>query len=396
MTKKGFTYKGIYIFFLIIYILSLPLGAMNIGSFGSLLKVIAILPVAIAFLFGGSIHFSRPLTMQAIFTFFALASILWSVSSDLSMSRALSYVLLFALIASGAVFSYDAEDIRKVKYALAWSSRLTAIVMFMFAEYINGRFTLKGIIQEDPNNLCAYFAFGVVYALGYLTDKNNPLPKKLLSVAELIIYLYLVLASGSRGGLIAIMSGAAVFLIFFKPDKKSYGIKRIAFISLLFVSIFMILEYLPQVLQIRFTLDDVVESGASNRIDIWRQTLDLFASGNLFRQAIGYGTATIVSCFRNFGYASKHVSHNIFLETLAELGVIGLFAYSAAIVSFIKYSFKERDKFAFAVIVCMFAASLSLSLYTFKPYFNIMLFIVMLQNVKTDDEESLKDDLIAD
>ena len=396
MTQKGFTYKGLYIFSLIIYILCLPLGAINIGSFGSALRVVAILPIAIAFLFGGSIRFSRPLIMQAVFTFLALASILWSVASDLSMSRVLSYVLLLALIASGAMFKYDADDIKKVKYALAWSSRLTAIVMFAFAEYINGRFTLTGVIKEDPNQLCAYFAFGVVYALGALTYKNYTLPKKIFAVVELLVYLYLVLATGSRGGLIAIMSGAAVFLMFFKPEKKSYGIKRIIFITLLFVALFVMLDYLPQILQIRFTLDDVVESGASNRIDIWRQTLDLFANSNLFRQAFGYGTATIISCFQNFGYSSHHVSHNIFLETLVEIGIIGFAVYTIAIASFVKHAFRERDKFAFAVIVCMFVMSLSLSLYTFKPYFNIMLFIIMLQNVKTDEETPLKDNLIAD
>ena len=396
MTKKGFTYKGLYIFSLIIYILCLPLGAINIGSFGSALRIVAILPIGIAFLFGNSIRFSRPLVMQAVFTFLALASILWSVASDLSMSRVLSYVLLLALIASGAMFKYDADDIKKVKYALAWSSRLTAVVMFAFAEYINGRFTLTGVIKEDPNQLCAYFAFGVVFALGALTDKNYTLPKKIFAVAELLVYLYLVLATGSRGGLIAIMSGAAVFLMFFKPEKKSYGIKRIIFITLLFVALFVMLDYLPQILQIRFTLDDVVESGASNRIDIWRQTLDLFANSNLFRQAFGYGTATIISCFQNFGYSSNHVSHNIFLETLVEIGIIGFAVYTITIASFVKHSFKERDKFAFGVIFAMLVLSLSLSLYTFKPYFNIMLFIIMLQNVKTDEEKPLKDNLIAD
>ena len=396
MTKKGFAYKDLYIFSLIIYILCLPLGAINIGSFGSALRIVAILPIGIAFLFGGSIRFSRPLVMQSVFTFLALASILWSVASDLSMTRVLSYVLLLALIASGAMFKYDADDIRKVKYALAWSSRLTAVVVFAFAEYIQGRLMLTGVIQEDPNYLCAYFAFGVIYALGALTDKNYTLPKKILAVVELLVYLYLVLATGSRGGLIAIMSGAAVFLIFFKPDKKSYGIKRIIFISLLFVAIFIMLDYLPQILQIRFTFDDVMENGASHRIDLWTQALDLFNSGNLFRRIFGYGTSTIIWCFQNYGYFIHNVAHNMFLETLAELGIVGFAIYSTTIASFVKHSFKERDKFSFGVMICMFMLSMSLSICVFKPYFNIMLLIIMLQNVKVDEEKPVKDELISD
>ena len=58
------------------------------------------------------------------------------------------------------MFKYTENDINKIKYALTWSSRLTALVMLVFAEYVGGRFRLMGIIEEDPNYLCAYLAFG--------------------------------------------------------------------------------------------------------------------------------------------------------------------------------------------------------------------------------------------
>lgn len=69
--------------------------------------------------------------------------------------------------------------------------------------------------------------------------------------------------------------------------------------------------------------------------------------------------------------------HNMFLETLVELGAMGLVFYCFAIGKFVKRASEFRDKFSFAVIVCMVVMSLSTSIYTFKPYFNIMLFIVM-------------------
>ena len=69
--------------------------------------------------------------------------------------------------------------------------------------------------------------------------------------------------------------------------------------------------------------------------------------------------------------------HNIFLETLVELGVFGLIFYCLAIGTFVKRSLKLNDKFCFAVLICMIVMSLSTSLYTFKPYFNIMLFVII-------------------
>lgn len=82
-------------------------------------------------------------------------------------------------------------------------------------------------------------------------------------------------------------------------------------------------------------------------------------------------------CFSIFDYSQVNVVHNIFLETLVELGVIGLFLYCRYVWKYTKEAFVQRDRYAFGVIFSMIIMSLTTSLYTFKPYFNIMLFIAM-------------------
>ncbi len=376
-------FKDIYIFFIIIYILCLPLNAMNIGLFGSALKLLAVIPIVIALLSVTTLRLSKPILWQLAFTLFAFVSIYWSVSVELSLGRVVSYVLLFALLISGSVFMYTEADLKKIKYALVWSSRLTAVVMLVFADYVDGRFRLMGIIEEDPNYLCAYLAFGVVYGMGVLTSKKK-LIKKLLAVAELTLYLYLVLVSGSRGGLLAIIAAAVVYLMTYgNKSVKSIG-RKLIFLTLIFTLVMVMIDYLPEYLKVRFTVDNVVENGGTGRTELWGQVFDLFINGNVFRQLFGYGTATIVWCFERYGYSEVKVAHNMFLETLAELGVVGLILYAAAIFSFIKAAFKFKDKFSFSVIICMFILSLSTSIYTFKPYFNIMLFIIMLQNMQAE------------
>ncbi len=385
MERLKFTYKDLYIFFLIIYIICLPLNAMNIGPFGSALKIIAILPIGLAFIGGKNIVLNTPARTQLFFTLFAFFSIIWSVSIDVSLGRVISYFLLFALLISGSAFKYTEEDIKKIKYALAWSSRFTAAVMLIFAEYVRGRFRLMGIIEEDPNYLCAYLAFGVVYAISILTTKEKPI-KKVLAVAELILYFYLVLVSGSRGGLLAIIAAAVIYLMTYgEKNIKNIG-RKIVFLTLIVILVIVMIDYLPENLKLRFTMENVVEDGGSGRTELWAQAFDLFANGNIFRQLFGFGTATIATCFLRYGYSEVNVAHNMFIETLAELGVVGVILYSVAIFSFIKAAFKFKDKFAFSVIFCMFVMSLSTSIYTFKPYFNIMLFIIMLQNMQVEEK----------
>ena len=81
----------------------------------------------------------------------------------------------------------------------------------------------------------------------------------------------------------------------------------------------------------------------------------------------------------------------MFIESLLELGVVGLIIYAVAIFSFIKAAWKQKNKFAFAVVMCMFVLSLSTSIYTFKPYFNIMLYIILLLNTYNGNVERMHD-----
>ncbi len=379
--KRRISYKRFYITLLILYIVCLPLNAIKLGEWGAALKILAILPVCIALFGGDRIRLNAPVLMQMLFTVFAAFSLAWTVYMDSSSERVTSYVLLLALLVSGAAFSYTEEDIQKVKRALIWSSRLTAVVMLFFAVYVDGRFQLTGTIEEDPNYLCAYLSFGVVYAIEVLTGKDT-VKRKLISGLELILYFYLTLVSGSRGGLLAIAGGAGAFLVAYRGGDVKGILKRTALTVLALGVIFLLINLLPEELSERFTVENVAESGGSGRTTLWEQAVDLFANSDGIRQLFGYGTATIIQCFKMYGYNRVQVVHNIFLETLVELGVVGLIIYSAAIFAFIKASYKFADKYAFSVMFSMFVMSLSTSLYTFKPYFNIMLFIIILQNAQ--------------
>lgn len=389
MKKIKISYKQFYISLLFFYIICLPLNTINLGSWGAALKMLAILPVCIALFGGDRIRLNAPVLIQMLFTVFAACSLAWTIHMDNSSERVTSYVLLLALLISGAAFKYTEEDVGKIKRALIWSSRLTAVVMLFFAEYVDGRLQLTGAIEEDPNYLCAYLAFGVVYAIEVLTGKDT-VKRKLLSSLELIIYFYLTLVSGSRGGLLAIAGGAGAFLVAYRGGNGKGVLKRTALTVLALGVIFLLINLLPEELSERFTIESVEESGGSGRLEIWEQAIDLFTKSDVSRQFFGYGTATVSRAFEIYGYRRAQVVHNMFLETLVELGIIGLIIYSAAIFAFIKAAYKFADKYAFSVMFSMFVMSLSTSLYTFKPYFNIMLFIIILQNLQLNCEEKGK------
>lgn len=377
--QRVITYKKAYLFFLIIYLVALPLNAVNIGAFGSALKILAILPILVALLSVNKMQLQKPLKWQFYFTIFAIMSIAWSTSYTLSISRCITYVLLFVLLLSASFFRFDEKELNKVKLALVLSSRITVVLMLLFGDIIEGRLWLKNVISEDPNYICAYFAFGVIFALNRIISDKRIL-FKLFGATELFLYVCVVFLTGSRGGLISILSAIGIYIITFSRSGIKYIVAKIITFVFVFVIINVILDNLPQELKIRFSFDNVLDSGGSGRTDLWKNAIDMFLNANIFTKIFGYGAGTVRYNMDLLGYPNANVVHNIFLETLVELGIVGLIIYAVAIFLFAKKSFQNEDKFAFSVIVCMIVLSLSASIYAFKPYFNTMLYIVMLQN----------------
>lgn len=375
------TYKRLYVVSLCLYLLCLPLGAVNIGTLGSAAKLLAILPIGLALVGGRIAKMQKTILLQLLFTLVAALSIVWSVSTEESFSRVFSYIMLFLLLFSGCMFDYSDRDIQKIKLSLVWSSRITAILVLLFGSYIEKRLYMEGIIQEDPNYLCAYFAFGVIAALQQILSREKFFGK-IWPIVELAIYLYVVVLTGSRGGLIAIMAGILMYFLYTGNRSAKGIVLKISAMVVVLLLLSVAMNYIPEELRIRFTVEDVVSGGGSGRITIWKNAWDLYINSPLWRKLVGYGTATIITCFDKYGYSRLQVAHNIFLETLVELGFAGFCIYSMTILAFVKATRKNVDKFSYAVLVCMIVLSLSVSLYTFKPYFHIMLYILICHRIK--------------
>ena len=369
--------KKAYINALCLYLFCLPLNAMRIGSFGSLLKVIAFIPVCIAFFRLRLMRsYEKCILNQLVFLVFACSSILWSVEKGMSFDRVITYILLNLLIFTATFFDYDNHDIDKIKNAFLWSSRTTAIVLLLFSNFSQGRWFLRGLISEDPNYLCCYIISGIILLLQRIQNHE----KKSITYIELIGYLVLVVATGSRGGLLAVIAGIAVFFMSNKGFSIGYLFKLIGIAILIIIIFVVVIRFMPESLQDRFSLQNVINSQGTGRIAIWAEGIRVFNDSPIIRKVVGYGTGSVTTMVRilEYGKDRGYAMHNIYLEYLLELGLAGLLLYIVSIVSFVKKASSFTDKFSFSVIISMIVLSLSTSLHTFKPYFNIMLFIIIM------------------
>ena len=92
----------------------------------------------------------------------------------------------------------------------------------------------------------------------------------------------------------------------------------------------------------------------------------------------------------DFSLSKIIVAHNIFVEYLLGVGIIGLMLFISMLWQFFKITFIKRDIFAMAICAGILGIFLSTS-FGGKPYWNILIYIICLKQLviykKTDKEE---------
>ena len=374
-----------------VYFLCLPLGAMNIGSIGSALKILAFVPVFIWVIKSHKVRINYIILNSLAFILMCCLSVMWSINTEASVSRSISNITFFLMLMAASGYFYSVDEIDFLKKCLVWSSRLTALITLVFGGYLQGRLYLNGVISEDPNYLCAYFIFAVVLDITIMLSAGISKRKKFLSIFELAIYIFIILATGSRGGMFSVAAAAVIILFFYSDKQGAIGLttlKKVLICSCIAVSLYLALSFLPEDIAVRFSASAIRESNGTGRYELWKDAISAFNNSPFLRKLAGYGTGTAINITYLFPFHRHNVMHNIFVENLIEIGCIGLFSYVLYIGSFIHCSLKNRDLYCFAVICGMVVMSFSTSLYTFKPYWNIMLFILCVYLQYDDDSNT--------
>lgn len=386
---------GLYCRWMGIYFLCLVLGGMNIGAFGSLLRAIALIPVGIWVLQRHTVQVDRIVSGALFYVLWISFSVIWSVDFDSSIERVISQWSFLVVLMSVSGYRFSDNEIAFLKKCLVWSSRITAVIVLTTSQYLSGRIYLGGAIREDPNYLCAYFLFALIYDLSVILAENKRKGQMILSIVELVVYTYLILGTGSRGGLFASVAACAIVILFYENAKekktKTMVGKAVIVVVMALAAYFAMIFVNSNVLN-RFSIEAIRSSEGTGRYELWEDALNLFADSPVFRRLFGYGTASAYRLTFLFPFRRHNVMHNMFVENLVEIGMIGLVLYIFHISRFLAAAIKRNDNYSFAVLIGMIVLSLSTSIYTFKPYWNIMLFILCTQSTEKQDN-SLKPEI---
>lgn len=184
------------------------------------------------------------------------------------------------------------------------------------------RVTIPGTSLGDPNDLSLVLSFPMSYAIAFAATKGTGKFRTLLGIAGLITFLSAIIATQSRGGLLAIIAVLGVFGL------------RIIKSKLLLISIgsfgLMILIAAAGISDRKSggAEEEGVDASAMGRIHAWEAAFNM----GIRNPMTGVGLSLFLDNYWDYATHSRaegqaHVTHSTWFQVLSESGFVGFFLF---------------------------------------------------------------------
>ena len=313
-----------------------------------------------------------------LFALYTLISSVWAQNFTGAELFQCVKTIFFVISISFVVFNY--RELRWV-YALQIVMGLTIAIilcttsstMAIQGEWLDDTqrsILVIGGVQIDPNYASILLVPVSVFLFRNVLSRRGSALYTGLSIVGLIVVLFALFRSGSRGGLLAI---AASMTFYYIRCRENMGRK----LFLLIVGIFSVILFLPNLLSLlpssvanRFTLSTILSTGGAGRTDLWLSLIEnLFSSPFAFIFGHGYGAA-----LDYLGIAS----HNYFLDILYNGGVIQLVVLVLLYWKLFKVADRNRNVFVQAILFGYITISLTVSVGNNMFFWTGIVFVMLL------------------
>lgn len=353
-----------------LYFLLLP-TTIAVNSAGNSILKLATIPIGLFFLITlilskrklqiNGVHLALLLyTLSTISTLFLDAS---TTATD----NVIGYILNAALYICLSVIPYNKAELELMeKVQILLLVILNAMTLFSSGLEDN-RTTLMIMGQtSDPNYFVGFFVFPLVITLKQLVSGRHPL----FYLALIAVSLYSVFLSGSRGGLLAIAVTIAGFAFLYPSGFVKRMLYLVGGLILILILWTVLKPILPENIVERMSVESVVETGGTGRMDIWKSMIREIVD-QPEKLLLGRG---IVAMHRLFvhGIWTNVVAHNQVIQTIYNQGLIGLLSFLILTGACFFRCVKRRKTVSIAIIGMM-ALSVSLSFnQTTRTFWNLV------------------------
>ncbi len=309
--------------------------------FGVLLSVLIILTLKRRYFNFSLIYFYFPYTP---FLLWICLSVIWSVNYENSIyacSKYLTYFLIGVAISYCLVITRSYEKPLRALYFSALI--ISALYIYTFIKkgallLFTGQATMSTIAQVASINvgfgggrnlLASWVSFALTFSFPFFLIKYKNLFLRILLGMLSFLLLLVIFLTLSRTAMLSIFICIIIMTMLAKDER----IKKLSFslslLGLLLVVLIIKTDifHLGTFLITRFTLSieaikgEATDYGTMGRLELWNYALRSFFDNPV----LGSGVGTLYKGIDEIG--GVHNYHNIFLQFLAQTGLVGLFLF---------------------------------------------------------------------
>lgn len=273
----------------------------------------------------------------------------WDKSYYLAFSEVLFYFFSFSIIPFLAISTYKLNE--KFLYSIKNALLLSGFFFSFLTLYFYGKFigqvsrlatrtAGEDVISPLALSYCSTLIIGVT--VFYLLYNRTIKREKLIGIFLIGLATIPFFLGASRGSVIAL------FLPFILMLSVRLNLQNMIKVSLLFLVFVLGIVYLDQsfesgILNRFLGISEAIEEGSSSasRIEIWKASLTQFMENPFI------GDSLKVHNFKGY-------PHNLFLEVLQTMGVVGFLPFSILIYSAFKNCiliFKQNPQYAWVAVI---------------------------------------------
>ncbi len=277
----------------------------------------------IAFLFGGIFTSGGTLSLHSALMYVVFLSIYFLVSNAFIRKtwiyRGIKLIVLTtSVVALVAIF----ED---GVISSSW------VDMSVFAD-IGARISS---FLGNPNMLGVYLVIVFPFVLAQMLMSKRRMGKLMYMVCALAVFTCIVM-TWSRGAWLGLIVSVLLFLLI-------YNFKNIWIIFAGAVTLPLWYGFIPQNMINRFmSILHMSDSSVIYRFNTWRGVLNMIYDNLL--GGIGVGESAFKSSYGEYAVAGTETvmhSHNLFLEIILELGIVGFILFAAIMICYVQKSFSS-------------------------------------------------------
>lgn len=313
---------------------------------------------------------SRQFWLLYCYVLLLIGSMMWSFQYQpraIDAAITLGSHLVFFVLMTSRQYTLEEFNIIELVTILGAAAIAVAIVTNPSMRASSGRATLAVVgALSDPNNVGANLIMPTVFCAGRIgwsikqrSWRSIPL------IAVLVLLVYTVLITGSRGATIAIIFGIVSCVLM---QRHRTGFKVIS-AGLAVLIVVILISYLPGIIRARFTVARIIEDKGGARFVLWSNVIRVVSEASIGRMIFGYGLSNSTSVMAH-ATGMALAPHNLFLQSLLDGGFISVLILVGVMISMIRKSRMNGNLVGLCALLSTIVMALSIDCFVKKFLWN--------------------------